>query len=185
MIVCIFYLSIHLFNQCLFTTYSVPNHEAKRRQFSALWCDICKEEIIIIIIRFLDFFVFQTLSTRKQRCSFIDCHISVFPEMSVLYFLLPGSSSFFCITRMPLNSWVACLQLGNSFLTLRESPSGHSTKSILFLPQHLHSTALPVQRLLISCPASHPLPSCTIPTGARQSSHTFISGHHHLLSQLL
>lgn len=103
----------------------------------------------------------------------IDCHISVFPETSVLYFLLPGSSSFFCITRMSLNSWVACLQLENSFLTLRESPSGHSTTSILFLPQHLHSTALPVQRLLISCPASHRLPSCTIPTGARQSSHFY------------
>ena len=118
MVICIFYLSIHLFNQYLFTTYYVPNHKAKRRQFSALWCDICKEEIIIII-RFLDFFVFQTPTTRKQKRSFIDCHLSVFPEMSVFYFLLPGCSSFFCITRTSLNSWVVCLQLGNSFLTLK------------------------------------------------------------------
>lgn len=124
----------------------------------------------------LDFCVFQTPSTvpRKQRCSFIECHIFVFPEMIALCFLLPGCSSFFCITRMSLNSWVAWLQLGNAFLNLRENPSGQSVKLLFhFIPQHLLNSTQLFLSSISSSPTVlthilfHPTP---IPTGASQPS---------------
>ena len=102
------------------------------------------------------------------------------PEKALIYRLPPFSfprNECFLLSTARLLQFLLHHQNVSELPSVRElfphtqSPSSHSTKSLLFLPQHLHSTALLVQRLLISsCPASHSLPSCTIPTGAGQSS---------------
>lgn len=117
-----------------------------------LWCDFFKEEIIIKI-RMLDFLVFQTLSTvpRKQRCSFIECHLTVFLEGIALCSPPPGCSSFSGITRMSVNIWVTWFLLGKPCLTLREKSISQSN---LFL-----SPSLSVALFL------HPPPSYTHPNG--------------------
>lgn len=122
-----------------------------------LWCDFFKEEIIIKI-RMLDFLVFQTLSTvpRKQRCSFIECHLTVFLEGIALCSPPPGCSSFSGITRMSVNIWVTWFLLGKPCLTLRENQSANQI-----------SFSLPLCLSLSFYILLHLTP---IPTGAHQPS---------------
>lgn len=94
--------------------------------------------------------------------------------MSVFYFLLPGCSSFFCITRTSLN----CLQLGNSFLTLKvhqvTQPNlsffSHSICILLLFLSSVFSSPPVLPHTLF-----HPAPSQQVPVSHHQTHFYFWS----------